>query len=49
MMCVASGMERSLDEYYDLLQQCGWKYNQTYREKQQDGSIQVIEVTNFQI
>ena len=33
MMCAASGMERSLDEDYDLLQQSCWKYNQTHREK----------------
>lgn len=45
MMCVASGKERTLDEYSDLLRQSGWKYIQTHRAKQQNGLIQVIEGT----
>jgi hypothetical protein len=33
MMCVASGKERTLDEYSNLLRQSGWKYIQTHRAK----------------
>jgi hypothetical protein len=43
MMCVASGKERTLDEYSSLLEQSGWKYIQTHHPKQQNGLIQVIE------
>ena len=45
MMCVASGKERTIDEYSSLLEQSGWKYFQTHHPHQQNGLIQVIEGT----
>jgi hypothetical protein len=29
MMCVASGRERTVEEYGDLLKRAGWKYTKT--------------------
>jgi hypothetical protein len=43
MMCVASGKERTVNEYSSLLQQSGWKYIQTLPPHQQSGLIEVIE------
>jgi hypothetical protein len=43
MMCVASGKERTVDEYSTLLEQSGWKYVQTLHPHQQSGLIAVIE------
>jgi hypothetical protein len=43
MMCVASGRERTVDEYSSLLEQSGWKYIQTLRPHQKSGLIEVIE------
>jgi O-methyltransferase domain len=45
MMCVASGKERTLDEYSNLLGQSGWKYVQTHHPHEQTGLIEVIEGT----
>ena len=45
MMCVASGKERSIDEYSSLLEQSGWKYIHTHHPNQQNRLIQVIEGT----
>jgi len=45
MMCVASGKERTVDEYSSLLEQSGWKYVQTHRPYQQNGLIEVVEGT----
>jgi hypothetical protein len=41
MMCVATGKERTLDEYSRLLEQAGWKYVQTLSAS--SGLISVIE------
>jgi hypothetical protein len=43
MMCVASGRERTINEYSSLLQQSGWKYIQTLHPHNQSGLIEVIE------
>jgi len=43
MMCVASGRERTINEYSSLLQQAGWKYVQTLHPHQQSGLIVIIE------
>jgi ubiquinone/menaquinone biosynthesis C-methylase UbiE/predicted transcriptional regulator len=43
MMCVASGKERTVDEYSSLLQQSDWEYVQTLHPHQQSGLIDVIE------
>jgi O-methyltransferase/methyltransferase family protein len=43
MMCVASGKERTIDEYSSLLRQSGWKYIQTLHPYQQSGLIKIIE------
>ena len=43
MMCVASGKERTVDEYSTLLEQSGWKYVQTLHPHKQSGLIEVIE------
>jgi len=45
MMCVASGKERTVDEYSSLLEQSGWKYVQTHHPHQQTGLIEVIQAT----
>jgi predicted transcriptional regulator len=47
MMCVASGKERTVDEYSSLLEQSGWKYVQTHHPHQQTGLIEVIEGTKL--
>ena len=41
MMCVASGKERTIDEYSRILEQAGWKYVQTLNPS--SGLISVIE------
>ena len=41
MMCVASGKERTIDEYSRILEQAGWKYVQTFNPS--SGLISVIE------
>jgi hypothetical protein len=43
MMCVASGKERTVDEYSSLLEQSGWSYFQTLHPHQQSGLMEVIE------
>ena len=44
MMCVASGRERTVDEYSTLLDRSGWKYVQTlHPHKHQHGLMEVIE------
>lgn len=43
MMCVASGKERTVDEYSTLLEQSGWKYVQTLHPHKQSGLMEVIE------
>lgn len=43
MMCAASGKERTIDGYSNLLQQSGWKYVQTLHPHEQSGLIGVIE------
>jgi len=43
MMCVASGKERTIEEYSNLLQRSGWRYNQTLHSNGQTGLIEVIE------
>jgi hypothetical protein len=47
MISVASGKERSIDEYAGLLEKSGWKYVQTHHPNQQNELIQVIEGLNF--
>ena len=42
MMCVASGKERTIDEYSTLLKQSGWKYVQTLHPHNRSG-VEVIE------
>lgn len=43
MMCVASGKERTIDEYLTLLERSGWRHNQTLYPSHQTGLIGVIE------
>ena len=44
MMCVASGRERTVDEYSTLLERSGWKYIQTLSpHNSQSGLMEVIE------
>jgi hypothetical protein len=44
MMCVASGRERTVDEYSTLLDRSGWKYVQTLLpHNHQHGLMEVIE------
>lgn len=43
MMCVASGRERTVEEYSSLLEQAGWKYVQTLHPS--SGLISVIEAS----
>jgi hypothetical protein len=45
MMCVASGRERTVDEYSALLERAGWKYIQTLHPS--SGLISVIEGSKF--
>jgi hypothetical protein len=47
MISVASGKERSIDEYAGLPEKSGWKYVQTHHPNQQNELIQVIEGLNF--
>jgi hypothetical protein len=43
-MCVASGRERTVDEYSTLLDRSGWKYVQTlHPHNHQHGLMEVIE------
>lgn len=41
MMCVATGKERTVDEYSKILEQAGWKYVKTLNPS--SGLISVIE------
>ena len=41
MMCVASGRERTADEYADLLKRAGWNHNKTLHSH--SGLIAVAE------
>ena len=43
MMCVASGRERTVDEYSSLLERSGWKYVQTLHPHNQSGLIEIVE------
>jgi hypothetical protein len=43
MMCVASGKERTADEFSTLLQRSGWKYSQILHPRDESGLVQVIE------
>jgi hypothetical protein len=43
MICVASGKERTVDEYTGLLDESGWKNVQTLHSNHQNGLIEAIE------